>query len=55
MGKGSGRRKQDITDKELEEAWNRIFSGQMKMTMLESERKKYHLKKMVMMMVMGTL
>ena len=27
MGKGSGRRKQDITDEELEEAWNRIFSG----------------------------
>tara|TARA_R110000824_G_scaffold132488_3_gene295037 strand:- start:137 stop:322 length:186 start_codon:yes stop_codon:yes gene_type:complete len=27
MGKGSGRRKQDITDKELEDAWNRIFSG----------------------------
>ena len=27
MGKGSGRRKQDITDEELEEAWNRIFKG----------------------------
>ena len=27
MSKGSGRRKQDITDKELEDAWNRIFSG----------------------------
>jgi len=27
MGKGSGRRKQDITDEELEDAWNRIFSG----------------------------
>jgi len=27
MGKGSGRRKQDISEEELEEAWNRIFSG----------------------------
>ena len=27
MGKGSGRRKQDVTDEELEEAWNRIFKG----------------------------
>jgi|APSaa5957512535_1039671.scaffolds.fasta_scaffold69856_2 hypothetical protein len=27
MSKGSGRRKQDITDKELQDAWNRIFSG----------------------------
>ena len=27
MGKGSGKRKQDITDKELEENWNRIFNG----------------------------
>ena len=27
MGKGSGRRKQDITDKEMEEAWNAIFAG----------------------------
>jgi cytoskeletal protein CcmA (bactofilin family) len=27
MGKGSGRRKQDITEEELEEAWNRIFKG----------------------------
>ena len=27
MGKGSGRRKQDISDEELEEAWNRIFKG----------------------------
>ena len=27
MSKGSGRRKQDITDEELEDAWNRIFSG----------------------------
>ena len=27
MGKGSGRRKQDISEEELEEAWNRIFKG----------------------------
>ena len=27
MGKGSGRRKQDITDKELQDAWDRIFNG----------------------------
>ena len=27
MGKGSGRRPQQITDAQLEEAWNSIFSG----------------------------
>tara|TARA_B100000767_G_scaffold82262_1_gene79245 strand:+ start:732 stop:977 length:246 start_codon:yes stop_codon:yes gene_type:complete len=27
MGKGSGRRKQDITDEELEKAWDAIFAG----------------------------
>ena len=27
MGKGSGRRPQSISDKELEEAWNAIFAG----------------------------
>ena len=27
MGKGSGRRPQNITDAQLEEAWNSIFSG----------------------------
>jgi hypothetical protein len=27
MGKGSGRRPQNISDKELEEAWNAIFAG----------------------------
>ena len=27
MGKGSGKRKQDVTDEELEENWNRIFKG----------------------------
>jgi hypothetical protein len=27
MGKGSGRRKQDISDKEMEDAWNAIWSG----------------------------
>ena len=27
MGKGSGRRKQDITDEQMEQAWNAIFSG----------------------------
>ena len=27
MSKGSGRRKQDITDEEMEKAWNAIFSG----------------------------
>ena len=27
MSKGSGRRKQDVTDEELEESWNRIFKG----------------------------
>ena len=29
MGKGSGRRKQDISEEELEEAWNRIFKGNL--------------------------
>ena len=27
MGKGSGRRPKAISDKELEKAWNSIFSG----------------------------
>ena len=27
MGKGSGRRPQNISDKELEKAWNSIFAG----------------------------
>jgi hypothetical protein len=27
MGKGSGRRPQDITDEEMEKAWNSIFAG----------------------------
>ena len=27
MGKGSGRRPQNITDEELEKAWNSIFAG----------------------------
>ena len=27
MSKGSGRRKQDISEEELEESWNRIFKG----------------------------
>ena len=27
MSKGSGKRKQDVTDEELEENWNRIFKG----------------------------
>ena len=27
MSKGSGRRKQEITDEELEKAWNACFSG----------------------------
>ena len=27
MGKGSGRRPQNISDEELEKAWNAIFSG----------------------------
>ena len=27
MSKGSGRRKQDISEEELEEAWNRIWKG----------------------------
>jgi hypothetical protein len=27
MSKGSGRRNKNITDEELEEAWNRIFKG----------------------------
>jgi hypothetical protein len=27
MGKGSGRRKQDITDEQMEKAWNSIFAG----------------------------
>ena len=27
MGKGSGRRKQEVTDAELEKAWDSIFAG----------------------------
>ena len=27
MGKGSGRRPQNISDEELEKAWNAIFAG----------------------------
>ena len=27
MGKGSGRRKQEVTDEELEKAWNAIWAG----------------------------
>jgi hypothetical protein len=27
MGKGSGRRPQEITDKQMEDAWNAIFAG----------------------------
>ena len=27
MGKGSGRRPQNISDEELEQAWNAIFAG----------------------------
>ena len=27
MGKGSGRRPQNISDEELEKAWNSIFNG----------------------------
>jgi hypothetical protein len=27
MGKGSGRRPQEITDQEMEDAWNAIFAG----------------------------
>jgi len=27
MGKGSGRRPQNISDEELEKAWNNIFAG----------------------------
>ena len=27
MGKGSGRRPQNVTDEELEKAWNSIFAG----------------------------
>ena len=27
MGKGSGRRPQNISDEELEKAWNSIFAG----------------------------
>jgi hypothetical protein len=27
MSKGSGRRKQDITDEQMEQAWNAIFAG----------------------------
>ena len=27
MGKGSGRRKQDVSDKQMEDAWNAIWAG----------------------------
>jgi hypothetical protein len=30
MGKGSGRRPQSVTDKQMEDAWDRIFKTTMK-------------------------
>lgn len=30
MGKGSGRRPQSVTDKQMEDAWDRIFNTTMK-------------------------
>ena len=40
MGKGSGRRKLNITDDELEENWNRIFKRDDK----NVEKNRYHKK-----------
>jgi hypothetical protein len=40
MGKGSGRRPQSISDKELEEAWNAIFAGHPNDEQFERIKKK---------------
>jgi len=40
MGKGSGRRPQNISDKELEEAWNAIFAGHPNDEQFERIKKK---------------
>jgi hypothetical protein len=39
MGKGSGRRKQDITDEEMEKAWNSIFAGHPNEEQFETVKK----------------
>ena len=40
MGKGSGRRPQNISDAELEKAWNSIFSGHPNDDQFEKLKKK---------------
>ena len=40
MSKGSGRRKQDITDEEMEKAWNSIFAGHPNEDQFEKIKKK---------------
>ena len=40
MGKGSGRRPQNISDEELEKAWNAIFAGHPTEEQFERIKKK---------------
>jgi hypothetical protein len=39
MGKGSGRRPTEVTDKELEKAWNGIFDGHPNEEQFERSKK----------------
>jgi len=39
MGKGSGRRPQNISDEELEKAWNSIFAGHPSEEQFETVKK----------------
>ena len=48
MGKGSGRRKQDISDKQMEDAWNAIWSGhptEEQFNTIKEKKKPYQLDK----------
>jgi len=40
MGKGSGRRPQNISDEELEKAWNSIFAGHPNDDQFEKRKKR---------------
>jgi hypothetical protein len=40
MGKGSGRRPQGVTDKQMEEAWNAIFAGHPNEDQFETVKKR---------------
>lgn len=40
MGKGSGRRPKEVTDEDLEEAWNRIFNSKPASDQFELHKQK---------------